>query len=131
VRNQDIGSKRKQQQQQQRYNTSCKENSALANLYAMFLYALNSSVTREIFYKIAIFFAKIGLTDHDIDNNHFEELCRTFVEKGNSNKPESNNNTRRVSIEGTCSGVDRMEEPGNAHSSGILQFSAVASSSTP
>jgi hypothetical protein len=35
----------------------------------------------EIFYTIAIFFAKIELMDHDNANNHIEEPCRNFVEK--------------------------------------------------
>jgi hypothetical protein len=51
------------------------------NPYAMFLYALSSPVTREIFHKAEIFFARIRITDHDSDNNHIEELCSTCVEK--------------------------------------------------
>jgi hypothetical protein len=49
----------------------------------MFLYALNSPVTKETYStRLGYFFAKIGLMDRDADNNHIEELCRTFVEKG-------------------------------------------------
>jgi hypothetical protein len=49
----------------------------------MFLYALNSPVTKERYStRLRYFFAKIGLTKNDNANNHIEQLCRNFVEKG-------------------------------------------------
>jgi hypothetical protein len=72
----------KEQQKQYDNNRDAKGNQTMSDPYGLFVYALNSPVTREIFYKAATFFAKIGLADHDNDNNHVEELCRIFVEKG-------------------------------------------------
>ena len=49
----------------------------------MFIYALNSPITRERYStRLRYFLAKIGLMDRGTDNNHIEKLCRTFVEKG-------------------------------------------------
>jgi hypothetical protein len=45
VRNQNISRKRKTAAKS--YDTRYKENSALANPYAMFIYALTSPLTRE------------------------------------------------------------------------------------
>jgi hypothetical protein len=42
----------REKQQQQQYDTSYKENSALANPYAMFLYGLNSPVIRERYFVV-------------------------------------------------------------------------------
>jgi hypothetical protein len=49
----------------------------------MFIYALNSPITRERYStRLRYFFAKIGLMDRDTNNKHIEELCRTFVDRG-------------------------------------------------
>ena len=49
--------------------------------YAMFLYALDSPVTRERYStRLRYFFSKIGLAGQPM-----EELCRAFVEKGRQN----------------------------------------------
>jgi len=46
--------------------------------YSLFVYALNSPVTRERYTtRLRFFFSKIGLSGKPI-----EELCRLFVEKG-------------------------------------------------
>jgi hypothetical protein len=48
----------------------------------MFLYALNSPVTRERYStRLRYFLARIGLMN-DSNNESIEELCRIFVEKG-------------------------------------------------
>jgi hypothetical protein len=50
-------------------------------LYRLFIYALNSPVTRERYStRLRYFLTKIGLTDND--NKSLEQLCKIFVEKG-------------------------------------------------
>jgi hypothetical protein len=52
----------------------------MSDPYALFLYALNSPVTRERYStRLRYFLAKIGIIDN---NKSIEELCRIFVEKG-------------------------------------------------
>jgi hypothetical protein len=50
----------------------------MSDPYALFLYALNSPVTRERYStRLRYFLSKIGVTSRPI-----EELCRIFVQKG-------------------------------------------------
>src|SRR5215217_6095881 len=57
----------------------------MSDPYALFLYALNSPVTRERYStRLRYFLSKIGLMGNDATTNNksIEELCRIFVEKG-------------------------------------------------
>jgi len=55
----------------------------MSDPYALFLYALNSTVTREWYStRLRYFLTKVGLTGSDTNNKSIEELCRIFVEKG-------------------------------------------------
>ena len=56
----------------------------MSDPYALFLYALNSPVTRERYStRLRYFLIKIGLMGNDTMNNKsIEELCTIFVEKG-------------------------------------------------
>jgi hypothetical protein len=58
--------------------TAPEQDVAADDAYAMFLYALNSPVTRERYStRLRYFFSKIGL-----EGKTMEELCRLFVKKG-------------------------------------------------
>ena len=59
-------------------------NQNISDPYALFIYALNSPITRERYStRLRYFLNKIGMTGNDMDNRKsIEELCRIFVEKG-------------------------------------------------
>src|SRR5215212_12089677 len=69
--------------EQEQYNNVGNGNGspAISDPYALFIYALNSPVTRERYStRLRYFLTKIGLTDND--NKSLEQLCKIFVEKG-------------------------------------------------
>jgi hypothetical protein len=79
------------------YDNSSNDNSTISNPYTLFLYALNSPVTRERYStRLRYFLAKIGLMGN---NNLIEELCRIFVEKGKQDPNWIINNTVAFLIE--------------------------------
>jgi hypothetical protein len=83
---------------EQRYNN---DNPAIVNPYALFLYALNSPVTRNDILKTARYFlAKISLVDDNTEKT-IEKLCTIFVENGKqdpegSHSHSAQNKTRSV-----------------------------------
>src|SRR5215212_473497 len=80
----------KEQQKQILYgnNTNSDRNGAstTSDPYSLFLYALNSPVTKKRYStRLRYFLTKIGLIGNDTTTNYdksIEELCRIFVEKG-------------------------------------------------